>query len=169
MIKEIKDLLESIITTYSPVPVTKIVRNMKDTRGQLSARSYPFVSLLTLKGSFDERFAQESFKYLDPADQTFKTRVIRGKRCLPILIKVWATNEEMADNIVSTLIPYIPRRWEHDGLDGEIKIDVEEHSDHGGNVTDGYESVLVVTFNMRVGTVPVVLPTIRKAESQTET
>ncbi|MDR2784813.1 MAG: hypothetical protein LBB83_02745 [Treponema sp.] len=145
MIKEAKDLLEAVVKAR--VPESVIVRSALDESQALMDRKYPLVSLVTNPGNFDDREAK-TVKYFDEAEGMWKKRYVRGNRVLPILLRLWAEDEEEADRYFSRLLPAIPRTWAYDNFEGLVIINHEEHSDHAGNVAKRYLSVAEIQFTM---------------------
>lgn len=157
MIKEVKDLLESVIVAR--VPDATVTRSAAEESRAIMARKWPLVSLITNPGTFDESEAR-TVKYYDDVAKTWKQRYVRGNRVLPVLVRCWAEGEEAADSLFSRIIPAIPSRWEHDDFAGSIEIAAEEHSDHTGNTAKLYLSVAEVRFSIPAAMEPTVVPTI---------
>ncbi|MDR0710362.1 MAG: hypothetical protein LBF77_09880 [Spirochaetaceae bacterium] len=162
MIKEAKDLLEEVVKER--VPESVIVRSALDESQEVFTRKFPLVSLITNPGGFDDREAK-TVKYFDEADGMWKKRYIRGSRVLPILLRLWAKDEEDADRYFSRIIPAIPRTWEYDNLSGLVLINHEEHSDHTGNVAKRYLSVAEIQFTMAAALEEELVPTFTNIEN----
>jgi hypothetical protein len=156
MIKEAKDLLEAVVKTRCPDAV--IVRSGLDESQGLMSRKYPLVSLITNPGNFDDREAK-TVKYFDEVAGMWKKRYVRGSRVLPILLRLWAKDEEEADIHFSRILPAIPKAWEYDGFEGLILINHEEHSDHTGNVAKRYLSVAEIQFTAAAAMESELVPT----------
>jgi hypothetical protein len=162
MIKEAKDLLEAVVKER--VPESVIVRSALDESQAIMARQFPLVSLITNPGGFDDREAK-TVKYFDEKAGMWKKRYIRGNRVLPILLRLWAKDEEDADRYFSRILPAIPRTWEYDNFEGLVLIDHEEHSDHTGNVAKRYLSVAEIQFTMAAALEEDPVPTYEKIEN----
>jgi hypothetical protein len=147
MIKAAKDVLERAIKAR--VPSVNIARSAAEETRAIMARQFPLASLITNPGRFDDRTAGTA-RYANTDTNTLAQRYIRGSRILPILVRVWAEGEEEADEVFSRILPAIPRKWEHDGFDGLIVINAEEHSDHTGNTAKQYVSIAEVQFTVQV-------------------
>jgi hypothetical protein len=163
MIKEAKDLLESVIKARCPEAV--IVRSALDESQALMDRKFPLVSLITNPGGFDDREAK-SVKFFDETEGTWKKRYIRGNRVVPILLRLWAQNEAEADRHFSRLLPAVPRTWEYDNLEGLVLINGEEHSDHTGNVAKRYLSVAEIQFTMAAALEEELVPTFNTINNE---
>ena len=131
------------------------------------ARQWPLVSLITNPGSFDDREAK-TVRYADVEAQTLKQRYVRGKRTLPILLRVWAEGEDAADELFSRIIPAIPRKWEYDDFEGTVLIAAEEHSDFTDTVNNLYLSIAEVLFTAPVALDEEIVPTFQKVEAEPE-
>jgi hypothetical protein len=162
MITEAKDLLEAVIKDR--VSGITVVRSALDESQILGTRAFPFAALITNPGGFDEREAK-TVKYYDEKDEMWKKRYIRGSRVVPILLRLWAKNEEDADRYFSRILPAIPRTWEYDDLEGLVLINGEEHSDHTGNVAKRYLSVAEIQFTMIAALEEELVPTYNKVEN----
>jgi hypothetical protein len=162
MIIEAKDLLEAVAKERAPESI--IVRSALDESQGIMSRKFPLISLITNPGSFDDREAK-TVKYFDEEEGMWKKRYIRGSRVLPILLRVWARNEEEADRYFSRILPAIPRTWEYDNLSGLVLINHEEHSDHSGNVADRYLSVAEIQFTMAAALEEELVPTFTNIEN----
>lgn len=165
MIKEAKDLLQNVVASRAP-DVT-VARSMAEEQRAIMARQWPLVSLITNPGTFDDREAK-TVRYADTEAQTFKQRYVRGKRALPILLRVWAEGEEAADELFSRILPAIPRRWEYDNFEGAVLIVAEEHSDFVDTVTQLYQSVAEIQFTVPVALEEEIVPTFRNVEAEPE-
>ena len=163
MITEAKNLLENVIK--KAVPNLPVVKSAAAEAQQIMARQFPFASLITNPGNFDSNEAR-TVRYFEGegSDRRYIERYIRGVRSLPILIRVWADGEEGADDIVSRVIPELPAQWEYDGFTGRVEINFEEHSDHAGNMSKKYCSVVEVTFSGMAARAPGKAPVIENAE-----
>jgi hypothetical protein len=162
MIREAKDILQSVV--QGRVPDAHIVRSKAEESRAIMARQWPLVSLITNPGTFDDREAK-TVRYADAEAQTLKQRYVRGKRTLPILLRVWAEGEDAADELFSRILPAIPRRWEHDNFEGTVLISAEEHSDFVDNVNKLYLSVAEIQFTVPVALEEEIVPTIQTVES----
>ena len=143
MIKEIKDLLETVI--IERIAGVTVVRSARDESRAFMSRQWPLVALITNPGRFDDREAR-TYRYADIEAGTWKQRSVRGSRIIPILMRCWAEGEEATDAVFSRIIPAIPRRWEYDGFEGFILINREEHTDHTDSVNDVYLSVTEINL-----------------------
>jgi hypothetical protein len=157
MIKEIKDLLETIV--LERIPGIPIVRSVSAEKQTITAHQFPFVALVTNPGRFDDREARVC-RYADVEAGTWKQRTVRGSRIIPILLRCWTAGEEEADALFSRILPAVPRRWKHDGFEGFVLINREEHSDHTGNVLKLYVSVAEIEFRIDIALDEVIVPTI---------
>ena len=160
MISEAKNVLEAVVQS---VGVTHIARTALAEKKLLNNRQIPCVGLITNPGDFDDRQAKQA-RYFDEEAGIWRQRYIRGKRRVPILVRVWAADEAAADDILSQIIPNIPRSWELDDLGGEITIGTEEHSDYASNVASLYLSVVEVEMAVEVAAAPVDIPTAESTE-----
>jgi hypothetical protein len=161
MIKEIKDLLETVIKER--IPGINVVRSVRDESRAIMTRQWPLVSLITKPGRFDDREAR-TYRYADIEAGVWKQRSVRGSRIIPILMRCWAEGEDAADEIFSRIIPAIPRRWEYDGFEGFVLINREEHTDHTDSVTDLYLSVAEIQFSVDVALEEEIVPTIDQTQ-----
>ncbi|MDR2808068.1 MAG: hypothetical protein LBB43_03575 [Spirochaetaceae bacterium] len=119
MIKEIKGILEEVVKARCPdVPV---VKSRSEESRMFMVRKFPFVSLITNPGRFDDREAK-TYRYYDDASQSYKQRYVRGDRTVPILLFCWAEGEDATDELFSRVVPAIPRKFTLDGFDGLILI-----------------------------------------------
>jgi hypothetical protein len=164
MIKEAKDILQTVITQRAPE--IKIVRSIAEEQRAIMARQTPLVSLITNPGRFDDREAK-TVRYADVENQTLKQRYVRGSRTLPVLIRLWADGEDAADALFSRIIPAVPRKWEYDNFEGSVLISAEEHSDFADSVNNVYLSVAEIQFTVPVALDEELVPTIRSAEPET--
>jgi hypothetical protein len=165
MIKAAKDALEGAIRAR--IPALTIVRSAADETRAIMARQFPLASLITNPGKFDDRTAGTA-RYANTDTNTLVQRYVRGSRMLPILVRVWAKGEEEADEVFSRILPAIPRKWEHDGFEGLIVINAEEHSDHTGNAATQYVSVAEVQFTVQVALDEETVPSFRTATAEPE-
>ena len=163
MIKEAKDILQNAVAARAP-GVT-IVRSMADESRAIMARQWPLVSLITNPGSFDDREAK-IVRYADAEARTLKQRYVRGKRTLPILLRVWAEGEDAADELFSRIIPAIPRKWEYDNFEGTVLIVAEEHSDFEDSANKLYLSVVEIQFTAPVALDDEIVPTFQFVETE---
>ena len=154
MITEAKNLLERIIK--SRVPGIAVVRSFADEKHAITARTLPFVALVTKAGTFDGTTAQ-TVRYFDEKKE-YQQRYVRGDRNIPIQIRCWAEKEEEADRIFSRIIPAIPSQWEYDGFARHIEIEWEEHSDSVKVVEKRYLSVAQVKFSVAAAMEPGEVP-----------
>jgi hypothetical protein len=161
MIKEIKDLLETVIKER--IPGINVVRSVRDESREIMTRQWPLVSLITKPGRFDDREARV-YRYADIEAGVWKQRSVRGSRIIPILMRCWAEGEDAADEIFSRIIPAIPRRWEYDGFEGFVLINREEHTDHTDSATVLYLSVAEVQFSVDVALEEEIVPTIDQTQ-----
>ena len=74
--------------------------------------------------------------------------------------------EDETDELFSSILPYIPTRWVLDEIEGEISIISEEHSDHAGNTSELYVSVLEIEFSVEVARTAGDLPTINTINTE---
>ena len=153
MIKEAKDLLESVIKNR--IPNIPVFRSAAAETRAIMARQFPLISLITNPGGFDGSEAR-TVRFFD--DGEYKERYVRGARVLPIMIRCWAKGEDEADAIFSRIIPAIPSQWGYDGFANHIEIGDEEHSDHAGNVNEMYLSVAVIKFKATAAIDPKEVP-----------
>jgi hypothetical protein len=157
MITEAKNILEQ--TVQKIFPGMLVVRSMADEQHAQAARKWPYVSLITNPGGFDDRKAK-TVRYADVEAKTWKQRYVRGERWLPIQMRCWGEGEEAVDVIFSRLLPAIPRHWEYDGFEGSVLINGEEHSDIVGNKGLLYLSCAEIEFAVDVATGEEIVPTI---------
>ena len=150
MITEAKNLLEKIIGNR--IEGITIVRSASDESKAIMQRKFPLVALITNPGAFDGSEAR-TVRYFDK-NKEYKQRYVRGNRVLPVLIRCWAAGETEADAVFSRIIPAIPSRWVYDDFTGSIEIGTEEHSDHTGNVTKLYCSIVEVRFSVAAAMEP---------------
>lgn len=165
MIREAKDVLQSVIQNRAPA--ARIVRSIAEESRLIMARQWPLVSLITNPGRFDDR-ENRTIRYPDEEAGVWKERYIRGKRILPILLRVWAEGEDETDALFSRILPAVPRRWTYDGMEGLVLIETEEHSDFVDNVNKLYLSVAEIQFSVPVALEETEVPTIRAAENEPE-
>jgi hypothetical protein len=165
MIKEAKDILQSVVLQRAP-DVT-VVRSMAEEQRSIMARTWPLVSLVTNPGRFDDR-ESKTIRYPDAEAGIWKERYVRGKRILPVLLRCWAEGEDAADALFSRILPAIPRKWEYDGFEGLIVIDTEEHSDFVDSVNNLYLSVAEIEFSVPVALEETDIPTIKSVEAEPE-
>jgi hypothetical protein len=163
MIKEAKDLLQNIAAVRAPGVF--IVRSIADEQRAIMARQWPLVSFITNPGTFDDREAK-TVRYADTEAQTLKQRYVRGKRTLPVLLRVWAEGEDAADELFSRILPAIPRKWEYDNFEGTVLISAEEHSDFVDNVNKLYLSVAEIQFTVPVALEEEIVPTFTSVEGE---
>lgn len=164
MIKEAKALLESVVT--SRVKDVTVVKSVKDESHAVMGRKWPLVALVTNPGDFDEGAAR-TYRYQDKSAGGWKERYARGDRVLPILVRCWAAGEDTADELLGRIIPAIPSTWEYDGFRGRLEITMEEHSDHTGNTSELYLSIIGVSFRAPAALEAGVVPTIVKMDIAT--
>jgi hypothetical protein len=165
MIKEAKDILESVVSRRAPGVTT--VRSMADEQHAIMARTWPFVSLVTNPGRFDDREAK-TVRYPDAEAGIWKERYVRGKRILPVLLRLWAEGEDAADALFSRILPAIPRKWEFAGFEGLIVIENEEHSDFVDSVSKLYLSVAEIEFSVQAALEETDVPTVKTVEAEPE-
>jgi hypothetical protein len=154
VITEAKDLLERIIKER--IKDVAVVRSAADESRAVMKKQFPLIALITNPGPFDGSQAQ-TYRYFDD-NKDYKQRYARGNRNLPILLRCWSGSEAEADKIFSRIIPAIPSRWNYDDFTGSIEIGTEEHSDHTGNVTNLYCSVIDVRFSVAAAMEPGEIP-----------
>ena len=154
MITEAKNLLEEIVKKR--VPGVTVARSLAEEQKAYRDRKFPLVALITSPGPFSEKEAQ-TVRYFDE-NKKYQQRYVRGNRNLPIQIRCWAEGEEAADKAFSCIIPAIPSRWTYDDFTGSIEIGTEEHSDHAGNTSKLYLSVIDVRFCVAAAMEPGELP-----------
>ncbi len=147
LITAAKDVLTSCI--IAAIPNATVVRSRAEENKQVMARKWPLVSLITQRGSLDDRTAK-LIRYVDEKTNERKQRRVRGTRIVPILISVWSCGEKETDEAFSKIVPRIPRKWEYDDFRGSILINSEEHSDFADNVSNVYCSILEVQFQVEV-------------------
>lgn len=161
MIKEIKDILTQVVSTRAPEAA--IARSFLAEKNANLARKWPVVAFITNPGRFDDMEAK-LYKYYDEHAGMYQQRYVRGKRILPVVMRCWAKNEEAADTLFSSIIPYIPSRWSLDDFEGEISIISEEHSDHAGNTSKLYVSMAVIEFSILVAQAAGDVPTFNTVD-----
>ena len=159
MITEAKNLLENVVKKR--IKDVTVVRSAQEESQSIMGRKFPLVALITNPGPFDESEAR-TVRYLKNETNMFQQRYVRGARNLPILLRCWAQGEAEADKVFSRIIPAIPSRWDYDDFTGSIEINVEEHSDHTGNVAKLYLSVAVIIFKVPVAVEEKDIPTYEK-------
>ncbi|MCL2608508.1 MAG: hypothetical protein FWD94_01195 [Treponema sp.] len=162
MINEAKSLLEGVIKRAAPAAT--VVRSAAEESRAVMARKFPLVALITNPGTFDNGEAR-TVRFRDGGG-AYRERYVRGKRSLPVLVRCWEAGEDKADALLDAVIPELPSRWEHDGFTCEVGIDGEEHSDHAGNLTKGYVSVVGVTFTAYAARKADAVPYIERTEPQ---
>lgn len=91
MIKEVKDILQNMVA--SRAPGVAVVRSAAEEQHAIMARTVPLVSLITNPGRFDDREAK-TYRCWDAEAGTYLQRYVRGSRKLPVLLRVWAKDEE---------------------------------------------------------------------------
>lgn len=165
MIKEAKDILESVVAARCPDAA--IVRSAEEERTAIMARKFPLVSLITNPGTFDSSEAR-TVRYYDEAAGFWKQRYVRGSRVLPVLVRCWAKGEDAADALFSRIIPAIPSRWEYDDFAGTVEIVAEEHSDHAGVTAKLFLSVAEVHFTAPAALEEGVIPAIDQIDTAPE-
>jgi hypothetical protein len=163
MIREAKDILQNAVA--SRAPGVTIVRSIAEEQRAIMARKWPLVSLITNPGSFDDREAK-TVRYADTETETLKQRYVRGKRTVPILLRVWAEGGEAADELFSRVLPAVPRKWEYDDFEGTVLISGEEHSDFVDNVNKLYLSVAEIQFTVPVALDEEIVPTFQNVEAE---
>ncbi|MDR2048600.1 MAG: hypothetical protein LBP69_04025 [Treponema sp.] len=167
MIKQAKDVLQNVIDAVLSDTAGEyvVVRSKAREQQSIMSRKWPVLSLITDGGTFDDREARV-WRYKDAEAKTFKERYIRGKRTLYIQMRCWAEGEDETDLLFSRLLPEIPRYWTYDGIDGLVRIGIEEHSDDTGNLSKLFLSVTVIEFSVDVAGREKSTPTIRQQELQ---
>ena len=165
MIKEAKDILQAVVSNRAPG--VAVARSMAEEQHGIMARRWPLVSLVTNPGRFDDREAK-TVRYPDEEAGIWKERYVRGKRILPVLLRVWAEGEDAADALFSRILPAVPRKWEYDGFEGLIVIENEEHSDFVDSVNKLYLSVAEIEFSVQVALEETDVPTIKAADAEPE-
>jgi hypothetical protein len=165
MIKEVKDVLETVIRERIPDAV--IARSVKEESQAFMARKHPIIALITAPGRFDDRTARTN-RYADETTGTWKERYVRGSRIVPIQLHCWEEGEEATDKVFSRILPAIPRKWEYDGFEGSILINYEEHSDCTDSMNKVYLSIAEIQFTVDVATEEEEVPTIDTVEPETE-
>ena len=165
MIKEAKDILQNMVA--SRAPGVAVVRSAAEEQHAIMARTVPLVSLITNPGRFDDREAK-TYRCWDAEAGTYLQRYVRGSRKLPVLLRVWAKDEEAADALFSRLLPAVPRKWELDGFEGLVVIEGEEHSDYVDNVSALYLSVAEIQFSVPVALEEEIVPTFQTVEAEPE-
>jgi hypothetical protein len=165
MIKEAKDILQGVVEKRAP-GVT-VVRSMAEEQHAVMARQWPLVSLVTNPGRFDDREAK-TIRYPDAEAGIWKERYVRGKRILPMLLRVWAEGEDAADALFSRILPAVPRKWEYDGFEGLAVINNEEHSDFVDSVSKLYLSVAEIEFSVPVALEETDVPTVKSVGAEPE-
>jgi hypothetical protein len=161
MIREIKDILQSVVEQRCP-GIT-VVRSEVDRQQAVRGRKFPLVSLITNPGGFDDREAK-TIRYYDQTAGTYKQRYVRGSRIVPILLACWAEGEDETDTLFSRILPAIPRQFTLDGFEGLVLINGEEHSDYAGNVSKLYVSVAEIQFTVAVALEAEIVPTITQTQ-----
>jgi hypothetical protein len=165
MIKEAKAVLEK--TIIERIPGITVVRSMAEETKAMFAKKLPLVSLITNPGRFDDR-ESKTIRYPDEEAGMWKERFVRGKRILPILLRVWGEGEDKTDELFSRILPAIPRKWNHDGFEGLIVINSEEHSDYVDSVNKLYLSVAEIQFSIQVATEEKDVPTFNSVTQEPE-
>jgi hypothetical protein len=163
MIKECKDILQTALQEHFPYVV--VVRSAKDETHQIGVRKFPLVALITNPGSFAH---QEGKLVRYSTGEALEEREVKGRRTVPIIVRVWGEGEEAVDALFSRLLPLIPRRFMLDGFEGTISILSEEHSDHAGNLSKLYASVVETAFAVDIASDPVAVPVIKHIETEIE-
>jgi hypothetical protein len=162
MIKECKDVLQHIIQEhFDDIPV---VRSAREEKQAIMTRKFPLISLITNPGSFDNVGKLVRYKEGEGIGQ----RQVRGTRKVPIVVRVWGEGEEAVDDLFSRMLPLIPRRFTLDGFEGMVTLLTEEHSDHAGNLSLLYLSVIEVEFAVDIAPAPVAVPVITGIEMEIE-
>jgi hypothetical protein len=164
LITTVKGLLEDAVREACP-EIRIVVSSGAQESKAIMGRKLPFAALITEHGKFDNRTAQ-MVRYADEADNSLKQRYVRGTRQVPVMVRVWAENEEKTDELFSRLVPRIPRVWEYDGFGGRVLIEAEEHSDFVDNVSKLYLSVLRVQFAVQVAGDEEVVPTFTSVNGE---
>jgi len=146
MITEVKDLLTAVLQAH-PAPglaLKIIVRNAADEKLAVTNRSHPFAGLITYPGSFDD--TESGIKGIKRETGIAKIYQ-RGIAKLPVIIHVFAKDEEDADAIVSAFLPYIPHRWTYNGIAAKVEIVRTEASDFASKLSGQYIAAVVVEFS----------------------
>jgi hypothetical protein len=162
LIKEAKDLLEKIIKDR--IPGIAVVRSFADEKHAITARTIPFIALITKAGNFDKSTAQ-TVRYFD-GNKEYQQRYVRGDRNLPVQIRCWAESEDEADRLFSRILPAIPSQWGYDGFARHIEIEWEEHSDSVKVVEKRYLSVAQVLFHAAAAMEPGEIPFFKEVVVQ---
>lgn len=156
MIKEIKDIAEQAVNAACPGQVERIVRTVDEEIAALSGSFAAVVALISKKdGLFDESKRKE---YEMAIGGKKRQVVLRGERCIPLIVRVTARNENDADRLLSAIIAAFPLRYTQPLLlggvsstvDGHIRIVSEEHSDGIPNLQHKYVSAFVAEFTQPV-------------------
>jgi len=153
VITEAKNLLEQIVKAR--IENVTVVRSAVDESRAVMQRQFPLIALITNPGPFDGSQAQ-TYRYFE--GEEYKQRYARGNRNLPILLRCWSASEAEADKVFSRIIPAIPSRWNCDDFTGSIEIGTEEHSDHTGNVSKLYCSIIDIRFSVAAAMEPGEVP-----------
>ncbi|MGL4986987.1 MAG: hypothetical protein ACRC5H_07625 [Treponemataceae bacterium] len=178
MIFEAKNLLENVIKHSCEGEIKKIAKTVDEEKTAISQLFIPLAAIITDSNSrFDEN-GMGDFPLILNANRTCVP--IRGKRIIPIVIRITAKNEHEADTLLSKIISNIPSKWQlpieyplvddknlthtnKDMLDGDICIIREEHSDSIQKMGGTYISAILLEMSMGVIAHIKKIPVIRES------
>jgi hypothetical protein len=146
MIVEIKNLLERVLTEHSApgLELNVVVRDAVGEKKAVNERQHPFASLITYPGTFDD--TESGIRGIKKNGEVRKI-YLRGFAKIPIIVRIWAKNEEDADSIVSAFVPYIPHRWIYNDVAAKVEIVRTEASDFASQMSGQYVAAVVVEFS----------------------
>jgi len=146
MIVEIKDLLEQVLTDHPAqgLALNVVVRDATGEKKAVNERKHPFASLITYPGTFDD--TESGIRGLKKDGEVHKI-YLRGLAKMPVIVRIWAKNEEDADAIVSVFVPHIPHRWIYGGVAAKVEIVRTEASDFASQMSGQYIAAVVVEFS----------------------
>ena len=151
MIKEAKDVLESVLTTKCGINEKLIARSAYEKEQLQHRKQYPFASLISMTGRYEEPNRMQINIKSDEGNTYVQARALR---VLPIRAVIEHKDEESADALFSTFLGSLPFSFEIDGVNGTITPTTEEHSDFISSVHGHYQSAVLMEFSIEAYPVP---------------
>ena len=143
MITEAKNCLKEVIEAKL-TQIKKVCFSATEERNTVTNRTFPFVSMISKSGSFDNTKTRQTGRQL--ADGSVVSVLIRGERTVDIVLRFWCTTIDEAESYVDTILPFIPTRFTFGLSVGLVSIVSTDLSDFTSNATKQAVSAIVVRF-----------------------
>lgn|GEM_PF-2837976 len=147
MITEVKDILGATLVKAG-ITRSKIARNAREEKSLISNTSLPIASLVSEPGRFESPEHKEV--RLRIGGRTLY-RQLRTKRVMPVAVKLMASDESGAEELINKFLANLPFIWEYQGIQGQMEPTRAEYSDCESGVNTRYEALVVVECAVDVG------------------